>query len=278
MAGAPYVDDVVALVEALAVADLAPSVLPFVPDTDDPGWVVIDAYVGADDVRPALAVQQLIQLCVDSAAILVGSWDRLDPHLSREEVEAILRDRPVELTIVYLSDGSFFAKYSINPKTPEGRKRIVAMGGVAVAALVLTAVLPPVAITVAGVLPAAAAMLKPDPEKSKGSPTAAEAKVDLKTVDREDLAGANVHVTVTGPTHVYDIHVEGPQEAKDAFLAHVLTIEGVQQSSRFVEPGGDAGRPLRVWSSRALNGDQIRVIAAETGVGIAGVVHTLTPG
>jgi hypothetical protein len=260
---------VLALAEALTQADLAASVLPLVPDTEDPGRVDIDIFIGADELRPALAVQQLLQLCVDSAAIVVDSWDRERPSLSRDEVESILGDRLIDLTIVYLSDGSFLAKFSINPKTSEGRKRLFAIGSLTVAALVITAVIPPAALIVTGALPSVAVMLKPDAKKANDP-------VPLKTVDPRDVADANVHITVSGPIHVYDIYVDGPPGAKEAFLVRVHNLAGVEAQSGFVTAGPDAGRLLRVWSSKALDESQLRAFAAETATEIASITHSLT--
>jgi hypothetical protein len=277
MPGAAYIDDVFTLVEALNRPDLAALARQFEPDTDGSFRIDISVYVGADDLRSALAVQQLLQLSVDSASIVVESWDRVDPYISRDEIESILRDRLVELSIVRLSDGSFLAKYTINPKNPQGRKRLLAMAVVTVAALGVAAVIPPAAVAVVGALPTLADVLRPDPTKPPRDDAPSESpKVNLKTVDSEDVGKNVVRVEVAGPIHVYEIFVDGSVDARDVFLDRVRKLKGVEGQSRFVKHGSGAEVRLKVWSNRALNRDKLRALASETGCKVSGIDHGLT--
>src|ERR1700733_7250447 len=146
MPSAAYIDDVLALVQALGNANIAASVRGRAPDADASTEVPIDVRVDGTELRPAIAVQQSLELCVDAAAIVVDAWGSDVAILDRDYVEQILRGRLVELTIVDLGTGSFLARFSIDPRSARGRKRLVAIAVVAVVALSFVAVIPPAAI------------------------------------------------------------------------------------------------------------------------------------
>ena len=101
------------------------------------------------------------------------------PAGDSDYVEQILRERLVELTIVDLGTGSFLGRFSIDPRTARGRKRLVAIAVVAVVALSFVAVIPPAAITVVGVLPSLLDVLEPD--------AIPQTDVPLRTIDRADV-------------------------------------------------------------------------------------------
>jgi hypothetical protein len=273
MASAAYIDDVLALVHGLTGADITPSLLELAPEDDPSTEIYITAYVGGKELRPAIAVQQALQMSVDAAAIVVEAWYRGLDHLDRSDVESMLQERLVDLTLIYLTAGSLFGRWSINVTTPEGRKKLGAIGAVAVVALVFTAVIPPVSITVLGVVGSLAIIAKPNALPQGGVP--------LQTIDPADTesttAEVTVHVSNPNPAapngalrHVYDVDLYGPREANEAFLGRVRELAAVAQSC-FIEGAPKTYQRVRVWSSAAPDRDKLRRFATELGIEIVSI-------
>ena len=185
MATAAYIDDVLAIAASLGESGLGPAILEAAPTGGDPGEVAIDLRVDTDDLRPAIALQQALQLNIDAAALYVAATEeggQFDP----EYAAAFLSERPVELVVVELGVGSFLARFSINPKTKSGRERLIAIAGLAATGLILTGVLAPVALTVVGGVAFVNAIASPD-DIPRG-------EVPLKTIDPGDARGVSITV------------------------------------------------------------------------------------
>lgn len=186
-----YVDDVFTLVQALAGEEITRSLMA--PDADALGEVSLDVYVPGDQLRSAIAVQQALQLSVDAAAIFVDFSSRNEPDVSREYVEAILRDHIVELIIVDLATGSFRAHFKIDVRTANGRARLLALANATAAALSLFVPPAAIAVVILVVLQGVNEFLSSDATPRN--------QAELKTVDSSDIAveGARVTISVTGP-------------------------------------------------------------------------------
>src|SRR5262249_29610213 len=102
MATEAYVDDIFTIVQALTQAESAAAWVKGLPDTDGSATAYIWVQVGSPELRPALAVQQSLQLSFDAAAIVVAYPPWTGPSIDRDLIQATLGNRLVELTIVHL--------------------------------------------------------------------------------------------------------------------------------------------------------------------------------
>ncbi|HEY7075533.1 MAG TPA: hypothetical protein VH418_09190 [Solirubrobacteraceae bacterium] len=276
MATAAYAQDVLALAQALAGADITREVIDRAPDAGEAD-VFIDVRAEAGELRPALAVQEAVQLCVDAAAIVVEASSRDGFDLGPEAVDAFLRDRIVELTVVDLWAGSFRGRFTINPRTENGRRRVLAIGGLAIVALHFA--FPPLGTTllVVGAAKELYDLIQPD--------TLAHGRVSPKSVDTADVAAAGAQLTITArpaagesttaddaatppPRYVYDVDIHGSSTANRSFVERVHALEGVERQSRPVV--GDEYQRVRIWSSEPLDAATLARLAQEAGTEIVG--------
>jgi hypothetical protein len=234
------------------------------PPAGDADAVTIDLRVHADELRPAIAVQQALQVSVDAAALYLKAMEGggLDP----DHAAALIAEHPFDVLVVELGTGSFLARFSINPKTKAGRDRLLAMGGLATGALVLTGVLAPVAVPAAGGLAYLNHIFTPDAKPPNA--------VALQTMDPAETRGAEVEVTVTtkgnGPpgtaeSFAYDISFADSPEAIAEFLAWVQRLNGLQGYGHFKSESGEPNR-LRIWLTNPLDIDEARAMAESLGI------------
>jgi hypothetical protein len=125
-----YVDDVVGLLGLLRINHESP--LDFNgPEPYDGEYASIAAYLHIDssDGRDILRGQQILELCVDAAAIFVTletihpEW-RETGEIEWGLVRELLLSELVQIELDDLEFGSARIRYSFNPRTEEGRKRI----------------------------------------------------------------------------------------------------------------------------------------------------------
>lgn len=272
-----YVDDVFTLVQALTRAEITSAVMNGVrADVPDEVYLTID--VDHRELRPALAVQQSLQLSLDAAAIAVDYLSQPDRELSRDYVEAVLRDQVAELTIVDLATGSFLGRFSLTIRTDEGRRKIVAIAGLMVVALCL--IYPPagIALIVLEGLHNLNDVLTPAAIQQTQT-AAVQAQEPLGTVDRSDMPSQDVKVVV-GPrdnsplrrVHVCDVDLVGTLSADRAFLKRVHKLPSVQRGSRFIvgETGGP--RRIRIWSTEVLDPKILDSLAGDSGTSIVDIL------
>jgi hypothetical protein len=273
MATAAYVDDVFDVVQALRRADATWEVIDRAPDADDSATATVDVYVETGELRSALAVQQALQLSFDAAAIVVEHGSRED-DIERGTVEALLRDHIVELTLVELSAGSLRGRFTIDPHTEKGRRRLLAIGGVGVIALHFA--FPPLAPILLGVglVKELSDIVRPD--------ALPPAQVEPKTVDPADIPPAATRVAVeldertdkaadpnevaAPPTYMYDVDIHGPADANWSFVQRVRDIDGVARESRAII--GEEYQRIRIWSSAPIDTDTLHRLAQEAGTEI----------
>ncbi len=188
MVAPAYVDDVFDLVRMMSTAELPRRIIDQSPSAADDVEVLLTTYVQSDDIRPALALLQFVQLAFDAAAVTVDAANRdfMPGDISRDFVESGLSESLIQLTIVQLSDGSFLARFSINPLTKHGRTRLLAIVGLA--ALALSAFISPVPGMVIEGLAMANEAFTPDELK--------KAEVPVRTADATVISIAAT-VTVT---------------------------------------------------------------------------------
>jgi hypothetical protein len=269
-----YAGDVLTLVRVLSDWDGAREGLRRAGDAETPTTLFVSVRVDADDLRPALAVQQALLLSFDAASAFVEATDEIRLSLDSAWVETVLRRRPVDLTIVDLQAGSFLARYSIDPRTESGRRRLLAIG--TMAAFALHVVFPP---AVAGMIVIDLAvglndLASPDAEELDRPP--------LRTLDRADIRTAGVQVALVSDTarteaappravHVYDLDLPAAGPAAKAFLDRVRAWPGVEQQSRFVTGAADGLQRARIWSSEALDPELLRHIAGAAGTTIISI-------
>lgn len=281
MAATAYVDDVLSLIAALRESDRARGVLAEIRAADGGApEVEIEAYVKADGLRPALAVQQAIQLSVDAAAVFVDTYpDRGFENISRDQVEAFLGDRTFELGLVEFRIDSFFGRYSINPKKKNGRARLYAVAVVAATALTLTGVLAPGALIIVTGVASMDVALTPDDVPSES--------VDLKTIDPADADDSPPRITVRGSEgadgdllrtpganrgYVYDIHLDGPAAAIEAFADKVFGWREVDSWELALFAGAGERSRIRFWSQRSIGPRRLSKLATAAGVTIYRIV------
>lgn len=267
MATEAYIDDVLSLAFELREHQGARAILEAAPLAGDEDEVSFDVRVAADELRPAIAVQQALQLSADAAALFVEAAEE-GRGLDRDFARDFLAEHPVELLIVELGRGSFLARYTLNPKSKAGRQRLFALGGLVSTGLVLTGVLSPLGLTVAGGLIFANEFLSPD-EK----PT-----VQPKTLDPADAQQAQVEVRVeaTAPNelpppparqvYVHDFCLRGSTEANEALLSRIHGLVGVERQSRFLATEPGEPQRLRIWSSDPLDLEATRAMAEALGI------------
>jgi hypothetical protein len=266
MATTAYVEDVLTLATSLRESGLGPAVYDLAPAGGDVDSVTIDLGVHAEALGPAIAAQQALQLSVDAAALYADAMAE-GRELDFDYAAGLLAERPVEVVILDLSTGSFLARFSINPKTKGGRDRLLAIGGLATGALVLTGVLAPVAVTAAGGLAYLNHIFTPDAKPP--------AEVPLHTVDRTDAQDVRVEVKVTAPggdtrqgtgdPRAYDIWVAGTPKAVAAFLTWVQHLKAFQGYGHF-ESDAEGSDRVRLWLTEPLELDLVKVAAESLGV------------
>lgn len=272
-----YLDDVFTLVDALSREDITRAVLEAAPPAEHSTEVVIEVYLREDELRAAIAFQQALQLSVDAAATIVESSVRgIEP--GRDLVETVVGERFVELIIIDLGSGSFFGRFKIDPRTKDGRTRILAIAGVTVAGLTLASVLPPAAPLIIGGIGSLATILTPDALPSDTVP--------LKTVDGDDVdvepkmeirasdGSAEDEPRVPAEQRkvfVYDVDLDGLKKANDDFLARVHELPSVEAQSRFITVNPGELPRIRIWSSEPLDEAQLAESAASAGTRIARV-------
>ncbi|WP_421119368.1 hypothetical protein ACE2AJ_18720 [Aquihabitans daechungensis] len=196
MPTAAYVDDIHLLTNVLLANELAAGTPTLSNDATlgDDEDLFISVYVGSDSLRPAVAFQQVLQMAVDVAAVLVDAFDEVEnayltAPIDREFVARALREPSFELTIVRLSNGSWYARFSFNPKKKSGRARILAVASFAVAVVGL--IVPPVGVVATIAVPALYMI------NEVATPDDLPLPPPLQTVDPTELAGASeVQVTV----------------------------------------------------------------------------------
>jgi hypothetical protein len=267
LATAAYIDDVLAIAAGLDESGLGPAILEAAPVGRNGDEAEIELRVDSNDLRPAIVLQQALQLSVDAATLyLVASEEkrRLDP----DYVAAFLAERPVELVVVQLSTGSFLARFSINPLTKAGRGRTIAIAGLAATGLVLTGVLAPVALTVVGGVAFINVIATPDAK-------APNQQVPLKTIDPAEAREAPIAVEVSGTESqkpfIYKIDVEGPSEAVKAFLSQLRQLDSVLQARIRPEVQPGPHKHLLVWSSHPLDTELVNATGRELGLEVVDI-------
>jgi hypothetical protein len=269
MATNAYIDDVLSLAVRLGDSGLGPAVLDSAPAGGSDGVVTIDVRVYADELKPALAVQQALQLCVDAAALYADATAE-NRELDPDYTAAFVAERPVELLIIELGAGSFLARFSINPKTKAGRNRLIAIGGLATVGLVLTGVLAPLAVTAAGGLGYLNSALTPDAKPL--------AEMPLKTVDLAEAQDTQVEVEITGEgtAFAYEIQFSGSPDAIAAFLNWVGEINSVQPYE-YAESESSQSELLRIWPVEPLDQGQTRAVAESLGIKVSQITAVRKP-
>lgn len=260
MATSAYLDDVLSLATGLSESGLGPAILDAAPASGDADTVTIDIRIEAGELRPAIAVQQALQLCVDAAALYLDATEEgreLDPDYAA----ALLAESPVELLLVDLGFGSFWARVSINPKTKAGRSRLFAIGALTATGLVFTGVLAPVGLTVAGGL-ALLNQISPDDKPP--------IQVPLKTIDSGDTRDAQtgVEITIEGGGSAYEIRFNGSPEAVAAFLTWVGKLDSFRALEHSASDSGESDL-LRIWLTERLDQGQASAAARKLGVDIS---------
>jgi len=258
MATRAYVEDVLSLASALRESDRGRAVLEAAPPATDADAVTVDIRVDADELRPAIAVQQALQLCVDAAALCVEIDATEDSReLSHEYATAFLAENPVDLVVIDLGLGSFRARISINPKTKAGRSRLLAIGGLAAIGLVATGVLAPVGMTVAGGL-ALLNQISPDDKPP--------VQVPLQTIDSADAGDAEI--TIEGGGFAYEIHLNGSPDAVAAFLSWIGKLDSFR-ALEHPESESSESDLLRIWLTERLDQGLVDAVTRELGIEIS---------
>jgi hypothetical protein len=268
-----------ALVQELMRADITREVIARAPDADQSATVAIDVYAGAGELRSAVAVQQALQMSIDAAAIVIDAASRDATEIGLEDVEALLRERIVDLRVVTLSAGSIRGRFTINPRTENGQRRLLAIGGVAIIALHIA--FPPLApfLLAVGAAKELGEIIRPDAVPPSEAPP--------KSVDPTDLSSADAQVRITlrpdeeEATHadaaappseyVYDVDIHGPSPANVSFLDRILGLEGVDKQSRPII--GEEYQRIRIWASKPINADTLERLAKDAGTEIVGTGH-----
>jgi hypothetical protein len=155
--------------------------------------VEFEVFVRGAALRPALAALEALQLAVDAASVAVqytdsdaaGSISAPTTGLLGEFAAAWL---PLyELEIIDLDRGSLRARLRLNPRSPEGRRRLVAVG--TLASLALFPILGPIpGMVVAGVGALNELVTSDRPTGPIGQ---------ISTIDRAEIAAAEeVRITI----------------------------------------------------------------------------------
>jgi hypothetical protein len=220
MATSVYVDDVLSLAAGLRDSELVPAVLAATRAGGDADAVTVDVHISADALRPAITVQQALQLCVDAAALFVDAAVE-NRELDADYAVSFLAEPPIELTVVGLGTGSFRARFSINPMRKTGRDRLIAIGGLVATGLMLTGVLAPVALTAAGGLVFLNGVLTPD--------TKLPTQVPLQTIDPAEAQNKGIEVKIAsdGNARTYEIRISGTPDATASFRSSLLELDSL---------------------------------------------------
>lgn len=256
-----YRADVTGLAQALMELDVAERVAFETPDAAPFDGVDIVVHVDNQDARAAIAVQQLLQLSLDAAALAVVT---LDPERFRaEEWERQDDIGRVELTIVDLGNGSFFARFSVNPGSKAGRNRLLAI--LSFAALGAALLFPPSALVTGPIIAALAALnaiLTPDdvPQGRRYEPA---------TVDADDIPDSTSVLLAIEKSNSFTLVIDGATENVVHFVQELRRLPWVGDQAWLVSSGGQqptgAGqvrvRPLSVPLVR-----DVRDVADLTGV------------
>lgn len=229
-----YQADVAGLAGALMELEASRRVAFEAPDAGAFEGVDLVVHIESQDARTAIVLQQLLQLSVDAAAVAVANLDPDRFGLAEWETEddAWL----VDLSIVELGNGSFFARFSINPKTKAGRSRILAILGVAV--LGLTLVLPAGLTLVAGAIVAGLGYLNTilTPDELPDGPRFRPA-----TVDADDIPESTPVFLGAEPSSSGDIVVDGALDDVQNFLYEVRNLGWVGGNAWLISSGGVQG-------------------------------------
>jgi hypothetical protein len=275
-----YLEDLLDVVEALGRLDVARAMVEHEFAGEPPTALNLDVHVFSDDFRDAVGVQQGLLLSLEAAAVFV-EVALTDRPFDREVLEAVARDRPVDLTIVDLSGGSWRFILKVVPRTKASRGRILAVAGVAVVAggAVFTGAAVPIAL--AGSIAVAVNAFLPE-QAQKPEP------VPLKTVDPTNLPDFQAQIDAESPRdapadtppshpHVYDIDVDGASDANQALLDSIRRLDSVDPQSRYIRNdtniiNTDANKQrIRVWSSTPLTPDQLSQLASNAGTKIVAI-------
>jgi hypothetical protein len=272
-----YLDDLLDVVDTLGRLDVARALVEHEFAGEPPTALNLDVHVFSDDFRGAVNVQQGLLLSLEAATVFVevASTDR---PFSREAFEAVARDRTVDVTIVDLFGGSWRSVLRVVPRTEAGRAKILAVAVVAAAAAAI--VFPVAAVPIALAVPIAAALNEFLPEDARRSE-----RVPLKAVDLSNLPAFQVQIDAESPrdertssppthAHVYDIDVDGTPDANQALLDHILGLDSVVPSSRYIINSDANQQRIRVWSSTPLTPDELSQLASDAGTKIVAI----TPG
>lgn len=288
MATAAYLDDVFALVQELVQPDLYNSVAEAMtaqaPAPDALGDIEITAtvYVESDQLRSAIAVQQALQLSIDAAAIAIEFFPTPGIRLSREDIEMILRDHIVELTIADLGAGSFRGRFKIRLRNENGGLNVLPFLGLA--GIGLSHICPPIAIgfiifgalrDINEILPFEIAPREDGALKSANVPDVTAAEVRLAVEPAGPGLGAAPVRAAEPQLYVYDVDLD--QAANASFLTHVREVASVQRQSRFIFRGEPEYPRVRIWSSAPLDPEILRRLAAESGASIHGISEVHNP-
>jgi hypothetical protein len=274
MPGEAYLDDLLDVVEALGRLDVARALVEREFAGEPPIALNLDVHVSSDDFRGAVNVQQGLLLSLEAAAVFVevASTDR---PFSREVLEAVARDRPVDVTIVDLFGGSWRSVLKVVPRTKASRAKILAVAGVAAVAAGM--VFPPAGgvIVLAGSIATAINEFLPEHARTPEP-------VPLKTVDPTNLPAFQAQIDAessgdgpanASPTHphVYDIDVDGAPDANQALLDRIRGLDSVVPSSRYIINNDANQQRIRVWSSAPLAPDPLSQLASDAGTKIVAI-------
>jgi hypothetical protein len=229
MSTAGYRRDVATLARFLVrsdTIDITRFLYDLQPPKDDPRIdLVIDAQ--SNSLRELSALQQLIQLSFDAAAVIVSTSGDLPFELPEEQIYEILDGFGVELRLLGLEYGSFWARYSLDPRASQGRRRLLSMA--ALAGVILTAVASQGLPFILGAALGAPALLD-----------AIITRDDLPVLETFDPNGLPRDVTlhfVPGGVwrYLFTVKSASTTEARIAFLAEVTQLIGVARESEFSE-------------------------------------------
>jgi hypothetical protein len=290
-----YLDDLVEVVRALNRVDDARALATHEFEGEPPNALSIDLHVFSDEFHDAVNVQQGLLLSLEAAAVFVEVVAQ-DLPLTRDALLRIAGDLPVEITVVAFMDGSWGVLLRLDPRTKAGRSKLLAIGGIATAAAAM--VFPPVGI-VALSAAVASGVNEFLPDKTLTSKT-----VPLRTIDQTRVPEFNAEIAAELTTQrddrserestpattqpkdpsnaeptprapgrsVYHVVVDGTDEALQALLASVRSLNSAAAESRFIPKLRDVHeRRIRVVSSTPLTADQLNQLASDAGAKIIAI-------
>ena len=180
-----------------------------IPMLDDIGAELLefDLFIDTEELATATAWLSLLKMSTDAASVAVefiARDGRYDPDDAEELLEELLGEDLIGLELLILNSGSLRARFKINPKTRDGRRRSIAIVGLV--GLVLLAVAPAVGVVVTTGATAAGYIndiVTPDEVHADGGPAGTDAAAEpaqpptpeidpdsLESVESSDLAGA----------------------------------------------------------------------------------------